>query len=175
MKYPEEFIIQTVKQFEAGTSIKGLSRSLKIASSTLYRWVEACKTIPRKKGEYTPAGYQRLLDHAKKLERPLEVIHLSGCIDLIPPHQRLFVLEDIHENHPEYSGYELCETLKVPRIFFATFKKEDAYRRNYTSERSFIDGVSNYIEFFNNERQHETLNYHTPAEFEKSSDCDFSK
>ena len=47
MKYPEEFIIQTVKQFEAGTPIKELSRSLKIASSTLYRWVKAYKTIPR--------------------------------------------------------------------------------------------------------------------------------
>ena len=55
----------------------------------------------------------------------------------------------------------------VAESFFATFKKEEAYRRNYTSERSFIDGVANYIEFFNNERQHETLNYHTPAEFER--------
>ena len=369
MKYPEEFIIQTVKQFEAGTSIKELSQSLKIAPSTLYRWVKAYKTIVRKKGKYTPAGYQRLLDHNKKLERQLEVIHLSGCINLIPPHQRLFVLEDIHENHPEYSIYELCEALEVPRgtfynhikrradrshkdaeneriklrirtifdksnqtygaekiraallrenihicskrvsafmkemglesvrtdakkqyelrkkrdkenivkrkfttdrpnkiwvsdftyfevhgkwmylcvvidlysrrvisyhisraasknlisktflnayrkrgcpknlifhsdrgtqytskaftdllkklgikqsfsapgnpldnavaeSFFATFKKEEAYRRNYTSERSFIDGVANYIDFFNNKRQHETLNYYTPAEFE---------
>ena len=69
MKYPEEFIIQNVKQFEEGTSIKDLSRSLKIAPSTLYRWVSAYKTIPRKEGEYTPTGYQRLLDHAKKLER----------------------------------------------------------------------------------------------------------
>ena len=69
MKYPEEFISRTVKQFEAGTSIKELSRSLKIAPSTLYRWVRAYKTIPRKEGEYTPTGYQRLLDHAKKLER----------------------------------------------------------------------------------------------------------
>ena len=370
MKYPEEFIIQTVKQFEAGTSIKELSRSLKIAPSTLYRWVRAYKTIPRKEWEYMPTGYQRLLDHAKKLERQLEVVHLSGCIDLLPPHQRLFVLEDIHEKHPEYSVYELCEALEVPRgtfynhlkrrvdrslkeaenkqmklrirtifdsskqmygaekiraallkegihicssrisafmkemglesirtgakkqyelrrrrgrenivkrkfttdqpnkicvsdftyfevqgkwiylcvvidlysrrvvsyhisrkasknlvsktflnayrkrgcpknlifhsdqgsqytakafadllkklgirqsfsapgnpldnavaeSFFATSKKEEAYRRNYTSERSFIDGVSNYIEFFNNERQHETLNYHTPVEFER--------
>ena len=118
MKYPEEFIIQTVKQFEAGTSIKELSRYLKIAPSTLYRWVRAYKTIPRKEWEYTPTGYQRLLDHAKKLERQLEVIHLSGCIDLLPPHQRLFVLEDIHEKHPEYSVYGLCEALEVPRGTF---------------------------------------------------------
>ena len=370
MKYPEEFIIRTVKQHEAGTPIKELSQSLNVASSTIYHWVKIYKTIPRKKGEYTPAGYQRLIDHEQKLERQLEVIHLSGCIDLISPHQRLFVLGDIHENHPEYTVYELCEALEVPRgtfynhikrrtdrsqkeveseqiklkirtifnkskqtygaekiraallkegihisskrisafmkemglesvrtdakkqyelrrkrdkenivkrkfsidqpnkiwvsdftyfevqgkwmylcvvidlysrrvinyqisrsasknlvsktflnayrkrgcpknlvfhsdrgtqytakafvdllmklgikqsfsapgnpldnavaeSFFATFKKEEAYRRNYTSERSFIVGVANYIEFFNNERQHETLNYHTPAEFER--------
>lgn len=369
-KYPEEFVIQTVKQYESGASIKELNQSLNVASSTLYHWVKAYKTIPQKKGEYTPAGYQRLIDHEQKLERQLEVIHLSGCIDLISPHQRLFVLEDIHENHPEYTVYELCEALEVPRgtfynhirrradrsqreaeneqiklkirtifnkskqtygaekiraallkdgihisskrisafmkemglesvrtdakkqyelrrkrdkenivkrkfsidqpnkiwvsdftyievqgkwmylcvvidlysrrvinyqisrsasknlvsktflnayrkrgcpknlifhsdrgtqytakaftdqlkklnikqsfsapgnpldnavaeSFFATFKKEEAYRRNYTSERNFIDGVANYIEFFNNERQHETLNYHTPAEFER--------
>lgn len=370
MKYPEEFIIQTVKQHEAGVPIKELSQSLNVASSTLYHWVKAYKTIPRKKGEYTPAGYQRLLDHKSKLERQLEVIHLSGCINLIPSHQRLFVLEDIHENHPDYSIYELCEALEVSRgtfynhikrrvdrtqkeaeneklklrireifnesrqtygaekiraallkqeihmsnkrvsadmkemglesvrtdakkqyelrrkrdkenivkrkfttdrpnkiwvsdftyfevegrwmylcvvidlysrrvvsyhiskspsknlvsrtflkayrkrgcpknlifhsdrgtqytakafmdllkkyrirqsfsaphnpldnavaeSFFSTFKKEEAYRRNYTSERSFIDGVASYINFFNNERQHETLNYQTPAEYEK--------
>ena len=50
---------------------------------------------------------------------------------------------------------------------FATFKKEETYRRNYTSEQSFLDGVENYIEFFNNEQQHQTPNYHTPAKFER--------
>ena len=61
MKYPEKFTIQAVKKYEAGTSIKELSQSLNVASSTLYHWVKAYKTIPRKRGEYTPAGYQRLL------------------------------------------------------------------------------------------------------------------
>ena len=72
MKYPEEFIIRTVKQHEAGTPIKELSQSLNVASSTIYHWAKIYKTIPRKKGEYTPAGYQRLIDHEKKLERQLE-------------------------------------------------------------------------------------------------------
>lgn len=36
----------------------------------------------------------------------------------------------------------------VAESFFAN--KEEAYRRNYTSARSFIDDVANYIEFFNN-------------------------
>ena len=46
MKYPEEFIIRTVKQHEAGTPIKELSQSLNVASSTIYRWIKAYKTIP---------------------------------------------------------------------------------------------------------------------------------
>lgn len=67
-KYPEEYIIAVVKKYESGISIKDLSQNLHIASSTLYRWVENYKTIPRKKGEYTPTGYQRLLDYTKNLK-----------------------------------------------------------------------------------------------------------
>ena len=138
MKYPEELIIRTVKQHEAGTPIKELSQSLNVASSTIYHWVKIYKTIPRKKGEYTPAGYQRLIDHEQKLERQLEVIHLSGCIDLISPHQRLFVLEDIHENHPEYTVYELCEALEVPRGTFYNHIKRRADRSQREAENEQI-------------------------------------
>lgn len=140
-KYPEEFIIQTVKKYESGTSIKELSKTQNVASSTLYHWVKAYKTIPRKKGEYTPVGYQRLLDHKRKLDRQLEVIHLSGCIDLIPAHQRLFVLEDIHENHPEYSIYELCEALEVPRGTFYNHIKRGltAVRRKPRMSKSSLE------------------------------------
>ena len=35
MKHPEKFIIQAVKKYEAGTSIKELSQSLKNDSCTL--------------------------------------------------------------------------------------------------------------------------------------------
>ena len=168
MKYPEEFIIRTVKQHEAGTPIKELSQSLNVASSTIYRWIKAYKTIPQKKGEYTPARYQRLLDHERKLERKLEVIHLCGCIDLIPPHQRLFILEDIHENHPEYSIYALCEALEVPRGTFYNHIKCRADRSQKEAENEQIKlRIRTIFEFFNNERQHETLNYHTPVEFER--------
>lgn len=55
----------------------------------------------------------------------------------------------------------------VAESFFASFKKEEAYRTNYTSERHFISSVATYIEFFNDVRPHETLNYKTPTAFEQ--------
>lgn len=46
--------------------------------------------------------------------------------------------------------------------FFATSKKEEAYRREYTSERHFQKCVEKYIRFYNEVRSHQTLDYKTP-------------
>ena len=54
----------------------------------------------------------------------------------------------------------------VAESFFSSFKKEEAYRKDYTSERHFRESVSKYIDFYNNIRTHQTLNYKTPASFE---------
>ena len=54
----------------------------------------------------------------------------------------------------------------VAESFFSSFKKEEAYRKDYTSERHFRESVSKYIDFYNNIRTHQTLNYITPASFE---------
>ena len=37
----------------------------------------------------------------------------------------------------------------VAETFFATFKKEEAYRREYTSEQNFRRSVEQYIAFYN--------------------------
>ena len=55
----------------------------------------------------------------------------------------------------------------VAESFFGTFKKEEAYRREYTSERAFRKSVDDFIRFYNELRPHMTLNYKTPAEFEE--------
>lgn len=55
----------------------------------------------------------------------------------------------------------------VAESFFGTFKKEEAYRREYTSEKSFRKSVDDFIRFYNETRPHMTLNYKTPAEFEE--------
>ena len=54
----------------------------------------------------------------------------------------------------------------VAETFFATFKKEEAYRREYTSEQSFRRSVEQYIAFYNETRPHRTLKYKTPPTFE---------
>lgn len=45
----------------------------------------------------------------------------------------------------------------VAETFFATFKQEEAYLREYSSEKSFRLSVDQYIEFYNETRPHRTL------------------
>ena len=42
----------------------------------------------------------------------------------------------------------------VAETFFATFKKEETYRREYTSERHFRKSVDEYIRFYDEVRPH---------------------
>lgn len=51
-------------------------------------------------------------------------------------------------------------------FFFAAFKKEEFYRREYISERHFQKCIEEYIWFYNEVRPHQTLNYKTPQAFE---------
>lgn len=55
----------------------------------------------------------------------------------------------------------------VAESFFATFKKEEAYRREYTSERSFCKSVEQFVRYYNEVRPHQTLKYQTPQAFEE--------
>ena len=54
----------------------------------------------------------------------------------------------------------------VAEAFFASFKREEAYRREYTSEQSFRKSVEQYVQFYNEVRPHRTLRYKTPQAFE---------
>ena len=56
----------------------------------------------------------------------------------------------------------------VAEAFFASFKKEEAYRREYTSEQSYRKSVERYIQFYNELRPHRTLKYKTPQAFEEA-------
>lgn len=54
----------------------------------------------------------------------------------------------------------------VAESFFGSFKKEEAYRREYTSEQNFCKSVEQYIQFHNEVRPHQTLKYQTPQAVE---------
>lgn len=54
----------------------------------------------------------------------------------------------------------------VAESFFGSFKKEEAYRREYTSEQNFYKSVEQYIQFYNEVRPHQTLKYQTPQAVE---------
>jgi transposase InsO family protein len=55
----------------------------------------------------------------------------------------------------------------VAEAFFATFKKEEAYRKDYSSEQDFHKNVEKYVRFYNEVRPHKTLGYKTPVRFEE--------
>lgn len=54
----------------------------------------------------------------------------------------------------------------VAESFFASFKKEELYRKNYSSEKEFKQGVDSYIIFYNQQRPHRTLKNQTPEQVE---------
>ncbi len=55
----------------------------------------------------------------------------------------------------------------VIESFFASFKKEELFRRIYRSESDFRAAIDDYILFYNTKRLHEKLQYKTPQEWEK--------
>ena len=54
----------------------------------------------------------------------------------------------------------------VAESFFASFKKEELYRKNYSSEKEFKQGVDSYIIFYNQQHLHRTLKNQTPEQVE---------
>jgi putative transposase len=48
--------------------------------------------------------------------------------------------------------------------FFRTLKYEDIYVKEYPIVKEVKQGITRYIDFYNNERFHQSLGYHTPKE-----------
>ena len=48
--------------------------------------------------------------------------------------------------------------------FWRTVKYEEVYLKEYRQVRDALDGIGSYMEFYNNERLHQSLEYRTPAE-----------
>lgn len=69
--------------------------------------------------------------------------------------------------HTSFSNSGCPYDNAVAETFFATFKKEEAYRRDYSSEVDFQKSVDEYIRFYSEVRRHKTLAYKSPARFEE--------
>lgn len=75
----------------------------------------------------------------------------------------------LHERSVEqsFSNSGKSHDNAVAESFFATLKKEDLYRKDYTSEADFKRGLVSYIEFYNTQRPHRTLKNQTPCQVEE--------
>ena len=62
-----------------------------------------------------------------------------------------------------------CYDNAVAESFFATLKREELYRRDYTSEKHLTQALASYIDYYNSKRPHKTLGYLTPQEKEDGS------
>lgn len=62
----------------------------------------------------------------------------------------------------------------VIESFFSSMKREELYRREYTSEYAFREGVAKYIDFYNNKRPHSTMNHKTPAQVDQACYAKYS-
>ena len=54
----------------------------------------------------------------------------------------------------------------VAETFFVTFKREEVYQKDYTSEQHFCRSVEEYIRLYNEVSPHQALNYKTLQAFE---------
>lgn len=54
----------------------------------------------------------------------------------------------------------------VIEAFMGNFKKEELYRRYIEKESDFFESADRYIDFYNNKRPHQTLNFKIPTLFE---------
>jgi len=48
--------------------------------------------------------------------------------------------------------------------FWWSIKYEDIYIHSYTDGKALYKGIESYIDYYNNERPHQSLGYRTPAE-----------
>lgn len=55
----------------------------------------------------------------------------------------------------------------VAEAFFSILKKEELYRRHYTSEADLMRGIHRFIDFYNSERPHSTIQYKAPEQKER--------
>lgn len=105
-------------------------------------------------------GHQISTEYVARLmkEMGLASIRTTTKQDYMKLHERAAVQSFYNSGKPHDNA--------VAESFFATLKKEDLYRKDYTSEVAFKRGIASYIEFYNTQRPHRTLKNLTPCQVE---------
>jgi putative transposase len=110
----------------------------------------------------------RALEQALRRRNPESgLVHHSdkGCQYTSAPFQALLAENEITCS---MSGTGNCYDNAVMESFFHTLKTELVYCEHYASRHQAKQSIFEYIEiFYNNERRHSSLDYLSPAEFEK--------
>ncbi len=75
-------------------------------------------------------------------------------------------LKSINITH-SYSRAYVPYDNSVVETFFSSMKREELYRTKYRSESEFKTSVARYIQFYNDERPHQKLQYKTPNQKEE--------
>ncbi|MHA1170348.1 MAG: transposase [Candidatus Hodarchaeales archaeon] len=65
----------------------------------------------------------------------------------------------------QYTGYNAPDDNAFVERVIRTLKKEEIWMNQYDSFEEAHEAVDSFIRFFNRERIHASLNYHTPVEF----------
>ena len=74
---------------------------------------------------------------------------------------------DAHGLIPSMSRKGNCWDNACVESFFGTLKRELVYHRRYATREEATQDIFEYIEvFYNRQRRHSTLGYHSPAEYE---------
>ena len=77
--------------------------------------------------------------------------------------------ETLHEAQfrPSMSGKARSLDNAFAETFFRTLKTEEIYQRQYKTHRKLRTDIIGYIDFYNEERLHSSLDYQSPMEYEK--------
>ena len=93
------------------------------------------------------------------LQRPLESAQYAAT-----SYQRVL---DEYGLIPSMSRKGNCWDNACVESFFGTLKRELVYQRQYATRSEATQDIFEYIEvFYNRQRRHSTLGYHSPAEYE---------
>ena len=69
--------------------------------------------------------------------------------------------------HQSFSRTGCPHDNAVAEAFFSILKKEELYRRHYTSEADLIRGINHFMDFYNKERRQSAIQYKTPEQKEE--------